>query len=149
MRRPHFREEIDMEKNHYSNTEFNQLLKEGKLMGVRCKDCESLYLPPRPMCTSCHSSEMVWMEMPLKGHLAAFTTIHIAPTAMIEAGYGRDNPYCSGIVELENGLSISAQILGVDANQPGEIEIGTPVKAEFIKRGEGEEARAFLAFRAE
>jgi uncharacterized OB-fold protein len=85
----------------------------------------------------------------MKGRLAAFTTIHIAPTAMIEAGYGRDNPYCSGIVELANGLSISAQILGVDVNQPGEIVIGTPVEAEFTERGEGDEAKTFLAFRAE
>ena len=63
-----------MKTNHYSNTEFNQHLEEGKLMGVRCKDCESLYLPPRPMCTSCYSNEMAWVEMPLKGNLAAFTT---------------------------------------------------------------------------
>lgn len=136
-----------MENHHFNNTEFNQYLKSGKLMGVRCNNCESLYLPPRPMCTACYSNDMEWVEMPLKGKLAAFTTIHIAPTAMIEAGYGRENPYCSGIVELENGLSISAQILGVDANQPGEIMIGTLVKAEFTERGQGEEAKTYLAFR--
>ena len=37
---------------------------------------------------------------------------------MIEAGYGRDNPYCSGIVKLKDGVSISAQILGVDVDHP-------------------------------
>ena len=46
--------------------------------------------------------------------LEAFTAVHIGLTAMIEAGYDRFNPYCSGIVKLAEGPSISAQILGVD-----------------------------------
>ncbi len=80
--------------------------------------------------------------MPEEGKLVAFTTVHIAPTAMLEAGYGRDNPYCTGIVELENGLRISAQILGVDAANPAAIAIGTPLRAAFVERGE----RTYLAF---
>ena len=109
----------------------------------------SAYLPPRPMCTQCFGGNMEWTQLPEGGKLSAFTTIHIAPTAMIEAGYGRDNPYVSGIVELENGLSISAQILGLDATKPEQIKIGTPLKVEFVERGKGEEAETFLAFRAE
>jgi uncharacterized OB-fold protein len=92
---------------------------------------------------------MVWMDVPEKGKLTAFTIIHIAPTAMIEAGYGREKPYCSGIVKLENGLSISAQILGVDVNKPETIKVGSQVTVEFIDRGEDEEKQTFLAFRVE
>ena len=66
---------------------------------------------------------------------------------MIEAGYGRDNPYCSGIVELENGLAISAQILDLDVAKPEEIKIGTLLQAEFVERGAGDEKKTFLAFR--
>ena len=69
---------------------------------------------------------MSWVDMGTKGTLAAFTVVHIASTAMIEAGYGRQNPHCAGIVKLENGLSISAQILGVDTADPPSIKIGTP-----------------------
>jgi uncharacterized OB-fold protein len=90
---------------------------------------------------------MEWLEVEGEGELKAFTTIHIAPTAMLEAGYGRDKPYCTGIVKLTNGLSISAQIVGIDANDPGGIKIGTKVEVEFIERGEGEELKTFLAFR--
>ena len=68
---------------------------------------------------------------------------------MIEAGYGRENPHCSGIVALDNGLSISAQILGVDPLNPDKIKIGSPVKAVFIDRGEGEQKETFLAFELE
>jgi uncharacterized OB-fold protein len=65
---------------------------------------------------------------------------------MIEAGYGRDKPYCAGIVQLEEGPAVSAQILGVDASRPSEIEVGTPLQATFVQRGEGDEARTYLAF---
>jgi uncharacterized OB-fold protein len=65
---------------------------------------------------------------------------------MIEAGYGRDNPYCSGIVKLNEGPSISAQILGVDVSQPEQIAIGAPLSPVFVKRGEGDESKYFLAF---
>ena len=66
--------------------------------------------------------------------------------AMIEAGYDRENPYCVGIVELEDGSRISAQILGVDAAQPERIAIGTLLKVSFIERGTGEQKKTFLAF---
>lgn len=132
----------------FTQTSFEKFLSEKKLMGARCNACNTLYLPPRPMCAECYGADMTWVELPEHGELIAFTTIHIAPTAMIKAGYGRDNPYVSGIVVLENELSISAQILGLDATKPEQIEIGTPVKAEFIKRGEEEATKTFLAFRA-
>ncbi len=138
-----------MADNDFSNTAFHQYLAEYKLMGAHCEACDTLYLPPRPMCPKCFGDDMNWVELPERGELIAFTTIHIAPTAMIEAGYGRDNPYISGVVRLENGLSISAQILGLDANKPEEIMIGTPVKAEYVERGEDEAKKTFLAFRAE
>jgi uncharacterized OB-fold protein len=89
---------------------------------------------------------MQWVEMGTRGTLSAFTSVHIASTAMIEAGYGRENPHVSGIVTLENGLSISAQIIGVDAAEPEKISIGTPVEVAFIERGDGENVETFLAF---
>jgi uncharacterized OB-fold protein len=92
---------------------------------------------------------MVWDEMGGRGKLIAFTTVHIAPTAMIEAGYDRKNPYCAGIVQLEDGPSISAQILGVDAARPEEIQIGMPLKLAFVQRGEGEKTQTYLAFEKE
>jgi uncharacterized OB-fold protein len=65
---------------------------------------------------------------------------------MIDAGYGRDKPYCAGIVRLKEGPAISAQILGVDPTRPDEIEIGTPLHVAFVERGEDEQTRTYLAF---
>lgn len=136
-----------MTDKEFTHAAFTRLLSEKKLMGSKCRSCGAEFLPPRPMCTKCFSNEMAWMDVPEKGELAAFTIVYIAPTVMLDAGYGRDNPYCSGIVKLENGLSVSAQILGVDVSKPETIKVGSPVTVDFIDRGEGEEKKSFLAFR--
>jgi uncharacterized OB-fold protein len=132
----------------FTGTQFQQFLSERRLMGSLCRTCGALHLPPHPICTTCHSDDMGWTEFSGRGKLLAFTTIHIAPTAMIKAGYGRDKPYCTGIVQLAEGPSISAQILGVDATRPEEIAIGTPLQVAFVQREEGPDGkkRTYLAF---
>jgi uncharacterized OB-fold protein len=125
---------------------FYQYLGEQKLMGSRCRSCGALHVPPRALCPACYGGELDWEQIGGTGKLVAFTTVHIAPTAMIEAGYGRTNPYCTGIVQLDEGPCISAQITGVDPAAPQEIEVGTPVRVAFVQRGEGEDQRTYLAF---
>lgn len=131
----------------FNSVSFEQYLSENKLMGSHCTNCDKNFLPPRAICPNCHSDQLTWIEFSGKGKLAAFTSIYIAPTAMIEAGYGRDKPYLAGVVELDEGVKISAQVLGMDASKPEEIQIGTPLQAEFVERGEGEAKKTFLAFR--
>jgi hypothetical protein len=131
----------------FTSASFGQYLNEKKLMGSHCTTCNKDFLPPRAICPNCHGDQLTWIEFSGKGKLAAFTSIYIAPTAMIEAGYGRDNPYLAGVVELEEGVKISAQILGLDAKKPEDINIGTSLQAEFVERGEGESKKTFLAFR--
>lgn len=130
----------------FTSKAFSDKLSEHKLFGSRCKACGQMFLPPRAMCPGCHSHEVEAVEFSGKGKLAAFTVIYIAPTAMIAAGYDRKNPYCAGVVELEEGPRISAQILGVDVTQPEGIQIGTPVEVTFIERGEGDARKVFLGF---
>jgi hypothetical protein len=92
---------------------------------------------------------MEWVPFSGRGRLAAFTVIHVAPTSMIAAGYGREHPYCSGIVELQEGPRVSAQILGLNVGQPESIKIGLPLRVAFVERGEGDKRRTELAFEPE
>jgi uncharacterized OB-fold protein len=131
----------------FSKQAFDLHLLDGKLMGTKCESCGKLYLPPRPICAACFSTEMQWVEMSIKGKIVAFTIVYIASTAMIEAGYGRENPHCSGLVKLDNGQTISAQILGVPVKEPDAIKIGTPVELTFVDRNGGEKAGKHPAFR--
>lgn len=130
----------------FTAASFYQFLNEKKLMGSCCEECGAIYLPPRAICPDCHGDRMNWVQMRGEGKLAAFTSIAIAPTFMVEQGYGRDNPYVSGIVQLEEGVKISARILGVDPGDPASIRIGIPLTVDFIDTGE--EKTSQLAFRA-
>ncbi|MGQ9477521.1 MAG: Zn-ribbon domain-containing OB-fold protein [Candidatus Bipolaricaulia bacterium] len=126
---------------------FYKFLSEHRLVGSRCRACGRLYLPPRPLCPACFGEELEWAELSGRGRLLAFTIIRVAPTAMLSAGYGRENPYCVGLVRLEEGPAISAQILGLDPKNPEGIKPGMPLRAVFLERGEGEARRTQLAFR--
>jgi uncharacterized OB-fold protein len=126
--------------NHY------RAIAEHKLIGSRCKACGKQFFPGRPMCPDCGSSDMETREYSGKGKLIAYSVISIATSAMIQAGYDRKNPYCSGIVQLSEGPSICAQIVGVDVAHPEAINIGTSMKAVFLDRGEGEAKKTFLGF---
>jgi uncharacterized OB-fold protein len=136
-----------MPERDFNHNSFQTYLGEHKLMGSRCASCHALYVPPRPLCSICFGETMTWEEMGGNGKLRAFTVVHIATSAMIEAGYGRENPHVSGIVKLAEGPSVSAQILGADAAHPEQLAVGTPLSAAFIERDEGEEVRTYLAFK--
>ena len=131
----------------FTTTAFNKFLSEKKLMASQCKKCNAKYLPPRSLCTRCYSGEVEWIELKGRGTLAAYTVIAVGPSSMIEEGYDRKNHYCSGIVQLDAGLRISARILGVDVKNPSAIKIGTPLEIDFLERSEGENKKTFLAFR--
>jgi len=136
-----------MEGRPFNDISYERFLNEEKLMGSRCRKCGILSVPARSICTKCYGSEMEWVEMKGKGKLAAFTSIAIGPPFMIKEGYDRKHPYVSGVVELEEGARVVARIEGVDASKPETIRIGTPLRMEFLHRGEGEGCTTFLAFR--
>jgi uncharacterized OB-fold protein len=136
-----------MEERPFSDISYEQFLSEEKLMGSRCKTCGALFVPPRPICIQCHGSNLEWAEMRGKGRLSAFTCIAICPPFMIAEGYGRNNPYCSGVVELEEGVRVVARIEEVNTREPEYIQVGMPLTVSFLHRGEGENRKTFLAFR--
>lgn len=136
-----------MEERPISDHWFEEFLKEERLMGSRCRDCGALFVPPRALCIECHGDALQWAEMGGRGKLAAFTSIFIGPPAMVEEGYDRKNPYCTGVVELEESPRVVARIEGVDARNPESIETGTPLEACFLHRGSDADRKTILAFR--
>lgn len=131
----------------FTHASYQQHLSAHRLMGSRCAACGAMHLPPRAICPACRSVQMTWMEFSGRGRLAGFTSVFIAPTAMAQAGYGRDKPYLSAVVELEEGAKISARLLGLDAAHPENILVGQPLVVDFIDEGDGEQHSTVLAFR--
>lgn len=127
---------------------FQNFLNSQKLMGVKCESCGAIFIPPRAICAECLSENLSWVPLSGKGKLAAYTAVYIGPTFMNELGYDRKNPYLTGIVELEEGVKISARLLGFDENQPEQVAIGTPVVVDFNQIGNEENPKVQLAFRA-
>ena len=130
----------------YGVKAFQRYLNERELVGVACGACGSVYVPPRSVCSACPDSQLELREMSGRGTLAGYTSIYVAPTAMVAQGYGRDNPYLTGIVTLEEGPRLPARLVGMDATQPEGIAIGTPLQADFLEQQEGEETRTVLVF---
>jgi len=124
-----------MKEMPFTANSFDKFCSEKKLKASRCQQCNAAHLPPRPICIKCNSHEMEWTQMKGSGRLISFTVIGVGTPMMINEGYDREHPYCSGIVELDEGPRIAAQILGVDVNRPENIKIGTRVIADFVERG--------------
>lgn len=135
-----------MEDRLFSDVSYEKFMKEEKLMGSRCKRCQALYVPPRPICIKCYGSEMDWVELKGEGKLVAFTCISVGPPFMMAEGYSRKNPYCSGVVELAEGARVDARIEGVDTQKPETIRVGMPLKAKFLHREGAEGGKTYLMF---
>ncbi len=135
-----------MEQRLFNDISFEAFLSEEKLMGCRCAGCGQLYVPPRSICTKCSGSDLEWIEMKGQGRLSAFTCIAIGPPFMRGEGYDRKRPYCTGVVQLDEGPRVVARIEDVDTSRPEAIKLNTPLTVKFLRRGEGLNARTFLAF---
>lgn len=137
----------DSETRLFNDAGFNQYLSEHCLMAARCTNCGMLYLPPRPMCSRCYSTHMVWQGLSGEGELTGFTTIYVGLPALAAEGYTRDEPYCTGVVRLVEGPVITGRILGFDCAYPEAMRIGMPVQVAFLDRGAGSSRMTLLAFR--
>lgn len=131
----------------FTAASYYQFLSEKKLMASRSKASNILYLPPRAICPQSHSDKMEWVELSGKGRLAAYTVIYVGPSFMNNAGFSRENPYVAGIVELEEGVKLSARIVGIDAKKPAEVKIGMPLVAEFTQQFDGKANKTVVAFK--
>lgn len=125
---------------------FKDFITDGKLMGSKCKDCGNVDAPARMICSKCQSTNLEWVELKGTGKLAAYSCIHVGTTYMAKLGYSMKKPYCFGVVELDEGTDVSAEIVGVDATKPETIKIGMPVKVKFLEHVVDEETRVDLGF---
>ena len=103
--------------------QFFRFLKEKKLMAAKCSQCGATYLPPRPVCSSCYSKELEWVQLKPAGKLATYTVIHIAPEPFQSMA-----PYAYGIIELENGLRLPGMMRNVEREK---LKVGTELVVDF------------------
>ena len=98
-------------------SDFAQHLRDGRLMGSRCKRCGATSFPPRADCEECLSGDFEFFEVSGRAKLHTFTKIVAAPT-----GFEDVAPYLVGVVDLEEGGRVLAWF-GDDIAED-EVEIG-------------------------
>jgi uncharacterized protein len=99
-------------------------LKEGKLLGLKCKECGVITFPPRKVCVECGSENQDIVELSKKGKIVSFTVCIGVPT-------GFQGPYAIAMVELNEGCRIMADIEGVDPTKVGMEIIGKKVEVGY------------------
>ena len=90
------------------------------LIGNKCINCEAVYYPKKYLC-KCTAKDFTDFQLSNKGILISYTEIRSAPEE-----YKDQVPYCLGIIQLEDGPKIIAQITDCTVS---DLKIGMPVEA--------------------
>ncbi len=108
------------------------------LIGEVCPHCEVKIFPPRDICPNCGGEAKSSFAFSGRGELFSFTTIYEAPTGFDEA-----SPYTVGLVKLEEGPMVTAQLTDLGEIQP---EIGMPVEMVTRKLRQDGDERGMLIY---
>lgn len=88
----------------------------------RCGGCGAFIYYPRDRCPHCFSDELAWQRASGRGTVYSYTVVYRASSRAFA-----DAPYVLAIVELEEGLRMTANI----AAPPAELKVGMPVTVFF------------------
>ena len=94
---------------------------EGKVLIQRCKSCQELRHPPRPMCGECQSMEWDSIESTLEGEVISYTCLRHPSIP----GYPKD-PICA-VIKLAEGTNLVANIAGCEYD---DVSIGMKLKGK-------------------
>jgi uncharacterized OB-fold protein len=103
--------------------DYNEALKENKIMGLKCHACGALTVPPKMVCSQCAGSDMEVVEVGGTGKIKTFTTVFVA-----SEGREEEVPYTIVMVELDDGPWIMGNLDGVSPEQTSMDIVGKKVK---------------------
>ena len=89
-----------------------------RLEGRRCTSCGAVQFPPRGACAACRGRDGAPFRFSGRGTVYSFAEV-------AQPLQGFPGPYLVALVELEEGVRVTAQLADVD---PDEVEIGMPVE---------------------
>ena len=112
-----------VEDTPFTTSSFYAFVGKKRLMAAKCNECGNVFLPPKPMCTMCLSTNLKWTQIKGVGKLLSYTIIYVAPEQFQDM-----TPYTVGIIEFEKGLRLPGMIRDVKSE---EIKIGMDLKIGF------------------
>ena len=90
----------------------------------RCGECGALRHPPGPVCPACGAAKPDYVVAAGTGEVYSYVVHHHPPVP------GHQAPFVVALVQLTEGVRMVGELLGVD---PGQVRVGMPVRAEFVK----------------
>ena len=103
--------------------DYNEALKQDRLLGLKCKDCGAITVPPKMVCWQCASSDVDIVELGGKGKIVTFTTVNV-----VSEGREDECPYIIVMVELDEGPWLMGNLSGIDPTEASMALIGKSVK---------------------
>ncbi len=103
----------------------------GKLMIQRCVDCGEAQFYHRAFCMNCSGRSLEWIQASGRGTLFTFAIVHQPP----HPGFVGDVPFVTAIVELEEGIKMPSQVIGIEP-EPEQLSIGMRLEVVFEKATE-------------
>ncbi len=103
-----------------------------RMEAAKCTGCGKVFFPPRLVCDACKGETFEQTVLPDSGKLLAYTAITVPAS-----NFKDEAPVSYGVIELDNGVRISAQITDCAED---ELKIGLPVRIEFRKIQEAGES---------
>ncbi len=109
-------------------------------LGSRCRSCGAHFYPPAGACPRCGSRDVELVEMPQTGKVISFTT-----TNEVGSSFRRYRPLTFGLVELDNGAVVLAQLVDF---QEGELVPGARVRMVIRKlREDGDDGIIYYGYK--
>lgn len=102
--------------------EYDKALKKNKLLGLKCKECGTITVPPKIACRKCTSSNMDVIELKGSGKIQTFTVANVA-----SEGREGEVPYIIVLVELDEGPWIMGNLIDINPNKATMELIGKQV----------------------
>jgi scaffold protein (connect acetoacetyl-CoA thiolase and HMG-CoA synthase) len=110
------------------------------ILGNKCVDCGEEYFPPVGVCRKCRSTSFNEAEMPRNGTLLSYTMQKESLP-----GFEEQEPMVFGLVRLENGVKIIAQLVDFTYES---LKRGTKLRAVFRRiRSNGDSGQIFYGYK--
>jgi uncharacterized OB-fold protein len=115
-------------------SKFFKELKEKRFVGVKCRKCGKVYVPPRRVCGECYVEMDEFVQVGPGGKIGTFTILRYAFIDP-ETGVQKPVPYGYGFIHLDGADTYFQHY--IDIQDEKKIKIGARVEPVFAENRKG------------
>jgi uncharacterized OB-fold protein len=106
-----------------TSKDYYEALKQDRLLGLKCRECGAVTVPPAMVCRECAGPDLEIVELNGTGTIRTFTTVFVAAE-----GRESELPYTIVMVVLDEGPWLMGNLDGIDPKLASMELIGKKVK---------------------